>query len=402
MRSPAPFLLPLLALLSSSIALADDAAVDIRAVGDSAFVAGNAEFGAPPAGWVERHLENLESLRSPDVNFLNLEGAVTRSCKRFYDKPFMFAVSPDTVVQFARWGFNLIGLANNHTQDCQDPSSASEAAKAQDLVRKDVPGIAMHGVAADLEHLTVPAILTVKGVRIGMVSIKAWPGGKADNMGNFDNRHELLRALRDADVDVRILSLHGGTESARHPHAAVIELAREFIARYGGDLVFAHHPHVIQGIELLQKPDGRAAAIFYSLGNHLHDGLSEKGDGMMARVSVGKGGVDADSVAAYPLANSNTNPGPLARGDLPQALATLRSSSAAVASRALPPGLRRLTFAYEPTFKPAPGVRLVTGAGSVGSAARAPGKATAPSRLRTSRWVPPQLPPARWIPPQSK
>jgi poly-gamma-glutamate synthesis protein (capsule biosynthesis protein) len=370
-------------------------AVDIRAVGDSGFIAGNAQFGTPPPGWADGHLKAYAPLLSPDVNFINLEGAVTRSCRRFFEKEFMFAVAPETLIQFARMGFNLIGLANNHSQDCLDPPSPRESGAAQAVVRDAVPGTGMHGVASSPDALATPAIITVKGVRIGMVAMKAWPGGKGDNMGNFDNRHALMRALQDADVDVRILSLHGGTESARRPHDMLVNIAREFIGRFGGDVVFAHHPHVMQGMELMRKADGRAAAVFYSLGNFLHDGLSEKGDGVMAKLVVGKNGLDPDSVAVFPLANANTYPGPLARGDLANALAVLRSSSAAAQAKPLPAGLARLPFSFKSIYEPAPGAELVAGAVSTPNPAP-----PIPKARKKASWEPPHWEPARWIPPE--
>ena len=95
-------------------------------VGDSAFVELPGRFGAPPAGWVEDRLKALRTLRSPDVNFLNFESTLTRSCTKFADKPFAFASPPEALAQFAAWGFNLMSLANNHTFDCVDPAPEGE------------------------------------------------------------------------------------------------------------------------------------------------------------------------------------------------------------------------------------------------------------------------------------
>ena len=387
--------------------------VDLRAVGDSAFVGGNGQYGPPPDGWVARNLKDLEPLRSPDVNFMNLEAALAPGCRDFVPKEFMFAVAPEALVQFGRWGFNLVGLANNHGLDCNDRHDLKAFQKTFAELMEAVPGLALHGVAATpVALIDTPAIIAVHGLRIGMVAIKAWEGGHDATIGNLDNRHAIFRALRDAPVDIRILSLHGGVESARIPHTSVIAVAREFVNRYGGDLVLAHHPHVMQGFELLKKSDGRFAAVFFSLGNHLHNGLSDRGDGLMAKVTLTKSGLDPDQVFAFPLANSSTRPGPLPREELPTILSMLRASSASVATRALPGGLTRVPFTLEAVDLPATGLHLVGAktlpvtqsakAGGLGPASS--GKSWRQGRVARDPsmppgWTPIYIPPAKWIPP---
>ncbi len=333
--------------------------VDIRAFGDSGYIGGVGVFGEPGVDYVKKHLRGVEALRSDDVNFLNLEGSLTRSCKDFELKPFSFAVSPEALTQFGQWGFNLIGLANNHSLDCQDPTPSSEINKAMAIVHAQVPELAAHGVASTWQKLTGNvARLEQKGVTLGMVSLKAWDTGPKSYIGNSGNRFELFKALKKSGVDVRILSLHGGIENTRRPPVELMDIARDFVARYDGDIVFAHHPHKYQGVEIIHKPNGKTAVIFYSLGNSLHNGLSAGGDGMAARVAVGKKGVDLDSLAVFPLASASRFPRPLAAKEAPSALAVLRASSTVIALRPLPKGLKRVAFAFTPIKAPVAGFAL--------------------------------------------
>ncbi len=333
--------------------------VDLRAFGDSGYIGGVGVYGAPSKNFVKNHLKGVEILRSPDVNFLNLEGSLTRTCRDFETKPFSFAISPEALIAFGKWGFNLIGLANNHALDCQDPTPASEIAKAMAVVKKQLPKLAAHGVASSYKKLlTQLAELEIRGIKLGMVSVKAWDNGPKSTIGNIGNYTDVLQALKKADVDVRILSLHGGIESTRRPTTEVMDIARDFVARFDGDIVFAHHPHKFQGFEVIAKPNGRTAVIFYSLGNSLHNGLSVNGDGLAARVSVSKDGVDVDSLAAFPLADASHYPTPVGQAGLKLAAAILKASSTAVALRPLPPGLKRVPFVLTTVTEPALGLQL--------------------------------------------
>ena len=74
-----------------------------------------------------------------------------------------------------------------------------------------------------------------------------------------------IDALRPR-CDVLVVSMHWGDEYALQPSAAQRELAA-FLAEHGVDLVIGHHPHVLQGVEVLPRPDGKRTVCFYSLGN---------------------------------------------------------------------------------------------------------------------------------------
>src|SRR5699024_8239415 len=45
------------------------------------------------------------------------------------------------------------------------------------------------------------------------------------------------------------------------------EKLAKVIADAGADIIFGHHPHVIQPFEMIEGRDGHETAVFYSLGN---------------------------------------------------------------------------------------------------------------------------------------
>jgi poly-gamma-glutamate capsule biosynthesis protein CapA/YwtB (metallophosphatase superfamily) len=96
-----------------------------------------------------------------------------------------------------------------------------------------------------------------------------------------------VRALRNS-VDVVVLSCHWGVSSRDEPVEYQREIGRAAIEA-GADMVFGHHPHVVQGAEIFKgKP------IFYSLGNFVFDWEVMRGrhlDGLALRCSISKNSI---------------------------------------------------------------------------------------------------------------
>ncbi|NLS75060.1 CapA family protein [Bradyrhizobium brasilense] len=166
----------------------------------------------------------------------------------------------------------------------------------------DSAGILHCGVGETLAEARKPVIIEKNGVRFGFLSYTSvfWPSNHAASANSpgcatikahaayepgpralempgaepithtFADADELeamrddVRALR-TKVDLVILSCHWGVSSKEEPVAYQREIARAAID-VGADMVFGHHPHVVQAGEIYQgKP------IFYSLGNFAFD-----------------------------------------------------------------------------------------------------------------------------------
>lgn len=355
-------ILSLLTIFSwSGIGLADpNTDIDITAFGDSAFIAGNKLIGNDNNHLIVRHLKKLEPIRSNDINLVNLEATLAATCKKMADKQFSFVMTPEALSEYLKWGMNFIGLANNHSVDCVDPYPFGNVESILKKLMKQFPDSRFHGIARSSSNLVkYPASRTIRGVSVGMVSIKGWDNGSWTPLGNIANRLRIFKKLQLLPHDVRILSLHGGVESTRQPGLIVAEIAREFVNDYDGDIVFAHHPHMMQGVEVIKKKNGRTGIIFFSLGNGLHNGLSVKGDGLAAKVFVGKNGVNKDRIQLFPLKYASFNPMPYKIGELPAALAEVELSI-----KLIPPVLRkhsgyvRQPVRLIPTSEPAVGARV--------------------------------------------
>jgi poly-gamma-glutamate synthesis protein (capsule biosynthesis protein) len=91
-----------------------------------------------------------------------------------------------------------------------------------------------------------------------------------------------IAAARAGGADVVVVSHHGGDEYVDQPLVRARTLLHAYVDA-GADLVVAHHPHVVQGVEWYAgKP------IFYSLGNvlmQMHSLHPWTGFGLFARAT---------------------------------------------------------------------------------------------------------------------
>jgi len=99
-------------------------------------------------------------------------------------------------------------------------------------------------------------------------------------------KEEIVRARNQADVVV--MSIHWGIEYQRYPSNEQKKLG-QYLIDSGVDIIFGHHPHVLQPMEWVKAKDGRNGLIVYSLGNFLSGQKRDYKDiGGMVTVDVTK------------------------------------------------------------------------------------------------------------------
>lgn len=68
-------------------------------------------------------------------------------------------------------------------------------------------------------------------------------------------------------VDVLIVHMHWGPEYVREPSREQRQLA-QLLSELEVDIIFGHHPHVLQPIDILKNEEtSHETIVFYSLGN---------------------------------------------------------------------------------------------------------------------------------------
>jgi poly-gamma-glutamate synthesis protein (capsule biosynthesis protein) len=161
-------------------------------------------------------------------------------------------------------GLHAVGLANNHIMDhgARGLASTLEACRSQ--------RIATFGAGAGLEAASGPAILEVRGLRIGLMAMaeREWsiatrggPGANPLDLIDFVRR---MRSFR-ASIDCLVVLLHAGSELYALPSPRLRKVC-QFLVEEGAHVVTCQHSHCAGSWELYQ---GRP--IVYGQGNFIFD-----------------------------------------------------------------------------------------------------------------------------------
>lgn len=264
------------------------------------------DFYARVSGW----------FRAADVRFVNLEGPLAdrgRETQR-PGQPLVFVGPPSGAQSLARLGVDVVSTANNHAWDY------GEAALTETLSHLAKARVRAVGTGATAEEAFAPVVVERRGWRVAFLAVTdIWNDGvlargpAKDHVADasLDRVPEIVRGLRAGPTppDLIVLSYHGGVEYTPAPLPATLARLRA-AADAGVDVVFGHHVHVIQGVELRGR-----AVVFYGLGNllmRMHSGHPETEFGMLGRVRHGPGG--RASVEVCPYRVLHVYPTPLSEG----------------------------------------------------------------------------------------
>lgn len=204
-------------------------------------------------------------LQRADVAFGNVEGTIyngsgqMKTC-RDSTKCYAFKSPEHYVSHFARAGFDLASVANNHSGDF------GPEARLRTMELLSTAGIQPAGT------LSQPYVIIRRaGLRIGMAAFA--PNRGCAPMNDHRYAARVVRRL-DSLCDVVIVSFHGGGEGAAFEHVTRKPeiffgenrgnpyLFAHRMVDAGADLVLGHGPHVVRALEL-----HRGRLIAYSLGN---------------------------------------------------------------------------------------------------------------------------------------
>jgi poly-gamma-glutamate capsule biosynthesis protein CapA/YwtB (metallophosphatase superfamily) len=256
-------------------------------------------------------------LSSTDLTAGNLECAIapegavlpTQQAGSEPGGPYLLVASSNAVGQLSQAGFDLLGLANNHALD-RGLQGLAETGTALEKA-----GLLPLGAGPDSEHAYMPVIKEVNGLRLAFLAFNAVPSPRGPEWSGEVRqttpesgwalagweRERALAAVQSAhqQADAVIVSIHWGYEYETRVDPAQRDMARALVAA-GADLVIGHHPHVVQELEKLPKPDGGQALVAYSLGNFVFDqGFEATGQGLALRVFFDPSGLSA--VQALPV-----------------------------------------------------------------------------------------------------
>ncbi|MEK4406454.1 CapA family protein [Sporosarcina sp. FSL K6-6792] len=191
--------------------------------------------------------------------------------------------SPKHIIRdLKKTGVDMVSIANNHTIDLKEAGLRKAISNIKEY------GMPYVGAYTSSEDKEKDRIVEVDGVRIGILSYTHNTNGNPIpqakeylvSVTEQQQMREEIVQLRSL-VDVLVVSMHWGTEYQLTISEAQEEIAG-LIADAGADIIFGHHPHVLQKYDEVGK-----TKVFYSLGNfYSAQQFDSTNVGGIARVSV--------------------------------------------------------------------------------------------------------------------
>jgi hypothetical protein len=235
--------------------------VKIAAVGDISFRGGREN---QPSSDIFDQVASL--FRSSDLVMANLESPLVDNGEPVFGKcTLRGATRWAKVIKDAGIGF--VSLANNHMMDYGVEGLYSTMQACNDS------GLSYAGAGTNINEACQPVYITVAGTRIAILCrtsvIVSSPSYATDIKPGvaFLQEKETINAISicKRKADFVIVCIHWGVENYLYPSKEQRQLANLFVEA-GANLIIGHHPHVLQGIERIDK-----AFVVYSLGNFVFD-----------------------------------------------------------------------------------------------------------------------------------
>lgn len=272
----------------------------------------------PAAPW--RKVAGL--LDQAELFMINLECPISDRGTSWPGKKYTLRARPPSADALVAAGVDVANLANNHTLD-YGPTAFGDT-----LAELDARGVGHVGGGLDEAAAHAPLILERNGLRIGFLGYAlyfapgtrsqwtAGPGRPGIVAGTPELVSREVAALR-SEVDVVVVTFHGGRTNSARPDRTVREFTRAATAA-GAALVVGHHPHVLQGY----SREG-SSLVAYSLGNFVFAYFSGvQNDSAILDVTLSAAGVD--SFTWIPVVIEGAFPRPARGAEIDRIMARLK------------------------------------------------------------------------------
>ena len=183
----------------------------------------------------------------------NLEGPITDSNYVNPGTAMIFNFQPEVTDLLAKSGFTTLSMANNHQHDqgvqgIDQTYNYLQAAGLTGFGHPDTPDGPYSVATYEFNTATIGFL------------------GLSDVDYSLDEEAALAKIRElDAATDFLIIGIHWGVEYETTARQSITDLAHQFVDA-GADMIWGHHPHVIQNWEVYKD-----APIYYSLGNFVFD-----------------------------------------------------------------------------------------------------------------------------------
>ena len=211
--------------------------------------------------------ENIkEIISSADIAFANQETPCAGKERGYSGYPTFN--TPDEIADAVLYaGFDIVNIANNHMLD------KGEKGHARNIEFWSSKPVTLIGGYKDRDDYENIRVIEKDGVKIALLAYTYGTNGlvlpsSSPLVVPYENYDEMKRQTKLARnmADVVIVAMHWGHEDNFLPSSNQKELAR-MMANNGVDVIIGSHPHVLQPVEWLERPDGKKTLVAYSIGN---------------------------------------------------------------------------------------------------------------------------------------
>ncbi len=251
-------------------------------------------------GWDHVFGPLAETFGRADLAIVNLETPISGNPKAVTGN-MLFDAPAALLDGLVASGVDIATFANNHGLDQhREGILATRAALAK-------AGLLSTGADANEERAWSPLVVERNGIRIGFFAFTRFLNGFHNakessaphvplvhydddpGSGGYDEAQLLVRVrAAAAQCDALIVLPHWGEEYKPEPRPDDRRLAWKLVAA-GAIAIIGHHPHVLQPIQTVVRPDGSEALVAFSLGNlvsnqDMSDAQSPKREGMLVKL----------------------------------------------------------------------------------------------------------------------
>ncbi len=167
-------------------------------------------------------------------------------------------------------GFNAFSHSNNHILDKGEKGliATLDYWKSRNMLA--------YGAYRNQEDVDTVKTKTINGIKFSFVGFTEHTNGiklsanaeaKIIYTSDTEKMKDMIEKAK-AVSDCVVVSVHWGNENSNIIADRQKTLAKQF-ADWGANLIIGTHPHVVQSMEYIDKPDGSKAFVAYSLGNFI-------------------------------------------------------------------------------------------------------------------------------------
>lgn len=269
--------------------------VSLVAVGDNLMHDTVIDGGLQPDGTYnyDSYFQNIKpDIEQADVAIINQETILGGASLGYSGYPCFNSPQEmgDTLV---RMGFDVVQQASNHSMD----KGYQGIQNAIDYWKTSHPEIMTLGLNETPEEQNEISVMEKNGIKMAFLNYTYGLNGiplpedkpyLVDMLDKEKMAQDIAKAKTMADVV--IVLPHWGTEYVYEPDSMQQEYTT-FFAEQGVDIVIGTHPHVVEPVEWVTRPDGKQMLVYYSLGNLIScQDRTPRMLGGMARITIQKTG----------------------------------------------------------------------------------------------------------------